>query len=71
MVSKRELEERYGLADTTVYRTLKACGLSTAKRHYTEAEIRERFEVARKLFRGGLTFSQVKEYFSMQVAKED
>lgn len=69
MVTKKELERRYHLADTTVVKTLQACGLPTAKRRYTEAEVSERFDVARKLLVGGMTYAEVREYFSMKVAE--
>lgn len=68
VISKKELQQRYGLADTTVVKTLKACGLSTAKRRYTEAEIEERFSVARHLLGGGMTYAEVEDYFSLKVA---
>lgn len=69
MVTKKQLEQRYKLADTTVSKTLKACGLSTAKRQYTEEEITEQFDVARKLLSRGMTYADVHEYFSMKVAE--
>lgn len=68
LTSKKELERRYQLADTTVYKTIQACGLSTAKRRYTESEISERFDIARKLLDHGYTYAQVRQYFSMKVA---
>jgi len=55
----------YHLADTTVYRTIKACGLATAKRWYTEAEV-ARFEQARLLFKRGHTAKQVAAFFAMK-----
>ena len=67
-VTKKDLERRSRLADTTVYKTIKACGLSTAKRRYTEAEIHERFDIARHLLDHGYTYAQVTQHFSMKVA---
>jgi hypothetical protein len=66
LVTKKDLEARFNLADTTVYRTLKACGLSTKRRTYTQEEIQNRFIPARKLFEAGFTVNQVKEYFSLK-----
>ena len=71
MVTKKELEQRYGLADTTVVKTLQACGLSTAKRQYTEEEILERFDVARKLLSGSMTYAEVQQYFLLKAAHVD
>ena len=68
LTTKKELERRYQLADTTVYKTLQACGLSTAKRRYTETEVSERFDIARHLLDHGYTYAQVRQYFSMKVA---
>lgn len=66
MVSKKELEQRFKIADTTVYRTLKACGLDTARVNYTEEEIQLLFIPARHLFQGGKTFKQVKATFALK-----
>lgn len=65
-LSKKDLERRFHLADTTVYRTLKACGLSTARRTYTEEEIATRFIPARKLFDAGMTTKEIQAYFSLK-----
>jgi hypothetical protein len=53
------------LADTTVYRTIKACGLATAKRWYTDAEV-ARFEQARMLFKLGHSAKEVAAFFAMK-----
>jgi len=66
LLTKKDLEVRFGIADTTVYRTLKACGLSTSRRTYTEEEIQTRFIPARRLFDGGHTAIQVQEYFRLK-----
>jgi DNA-binding transcriptional MerR regulator len=65
MYSKRELEVQFGIADTTVVRTLKAAGLSTSKRRYTAQEI-EQFKVARQLFNAGYSVKEVHYFFSLK-----
>ncbi|BAY08161.1 hypothetical protein [Calothrix sp. NIES-2098] len=37
--TKKDLAQKFKIADTTVYRTLKACDLSTARRKYTVEEM--------------------------------
>ncbi|BAZ00498.1 hypothetical protein NIES37_44900 [Tolypothrix tenuis PCC 7101] len=61
--TKKDLEREYKIADTTVYRTLKACGLSTARRKYTAEEITTRFKVARQMFEERYTVKDVAEHF--------
>lgn len=61
--TKKDLEREYKIADTTVYRTLKACGLSTARRKYTAEEITTRFKVARQMFAERYTVKDVAEHF--------
>lgn len=68
MVTKKDLAERYHISHNTVTDTLKACGLDTSKRSYTEEEITERFDVARKLFDAGKTSKEIEAYFSMKDA---
>lgn len=65
LYSKKDLENLYHVADTTVYRTIQACGLATAKRWYTEAEV-ARFEQARMLFKLGHTAKEVAAFFAMK-----
>lgn len=66
LYSKRELEREFRIADTTVYRTLKCCGLPTRRRRYTQQEVKERFCIARQLFKAGLTCREVKDYFGIK-----
>lgn len=66
LVTKKDLEARFKLADTTVYRTLKACGLSTSRRSYTDEEIENQFKPARWLLNAGHTVAEVKKYFSLK-----
>lgn len=49
MITKKELEERYKLSLNTVRKTLEACGLDTSLEDYTEEDIQNRFEVARRM----------------------
>jgi hypothetical protein len=70
MPTKKELEERFGISDNTVYKTLKACGLDTSKTNYSEEEIEERFVPARKMLDSKqYTFKEVEEFFAMKDAK--
>ena len=66
LYSKRDLEREWSIADTTVYRTLKCCGLPTRRRKYTQQEVKERFCVARQLFQAGLNSREVKDYFNIK-----
>lgn len=66
LFTKKDLEAIYHIADTTVVRTLKACGLDTGRRVYTEREITTRFEPARKLFKLGFTSKNIQEYFNQK-----
>ncbi|BAY08160.1 hypothetical protein [Calothrix sp. NIES-2098] len=64
--TKKDLAREYKIADTTVYRTLKACGLSTARRKYTAEEITTRFQLARQLFEARHTVEEVAQYFGLR-----
>lgn len=68
--SKKDLEKLYHLADTTVYRTLKACRLPTSRRYYTQEEIDTRFEPARLFFKLGYTTKQIQERFDQKEISE-
>jgi pentatricopeptide repeat protein len=70
-ITKKQLQERYDLSDNTVYKTLKACGLDTAKTAYTEEEIEERFVKARGILDGGGTYQEVENFFSIKEASAD
>jgi hypothetical protein len=63
--TKQDLCQIFQIADTTVYRTLKACGLSTGSRRYSAEQISYFFIPARKLFANGYSVSQVQEYFRL------
>lgn len=63
--TKKDLEQLFGVADTTVYRTIKAAGLSTAQRTYTDEEV-TLLARARELFDAGYTVRRVREYFMAQ-----
>jgi hypothetical protein len=64
--TKKDLEREFDIADTTVYRTLQACGLPTSRTKYTEQEITTRFKVARQLFAAKHTFVEVQQYFGLR-----
>ncbi len=68
--SKKDLKVMCGIARTTVLRTLTACGLSTAKTHYTQQEIREYFLPARRLYEAGYTTTEVHAYFGIKKINE-
>ena len=68
-ISKRELAEKFKVSPRTVYRTLVACGVSTAKRRYGGDEVYV-FSVARNLFRAGFTAQEVREYFSLKSVED-
>ena len=65
MPSKKDLEQQFGISDNTVYKTLKACGLDTAKENYSEEEIENYFKVARDILSSGKRYKDVEEYFGM------
>ena len=63
--SKKDLQDIYGKADTTISKTLEACGLSTSRRTYTGTEIKTRFHLARKnIDELGWNYEQVREHFN-------
>lgn len=63
--SKKDLQDIYGKADTTISKTLDACGLSTSRRTYTGNEIKTRFHLARKnIDELGWNYDQVREHFN-------
>lgn len=65
--SKSDLENLYEIADTTVYQTLKSCGLLTSRRYYSGSEILNRFHFARvKMSVDGWTYQQVANHFKPQ-----
>lgn len=59
MLTKKDLEAQFELSDNTVYKTLKACGLDTARQEYTEEEINDLFKPARRMIDEGQTLQQV------------
>lgn len=65
MPTKKDLEQRFQISDNTVYKTLKACGLDTAKEDYTEEEIDNHFKVAREMLDSGKRYKDVEEYFGL------
>ena len=66
MVTKKELEARFEISINTVRETLKACGLDTAKEDYTEEEITNYFQEARRLKQEeGLSYAAIAEAFGV------
>lgn len=65
MPSKKDLEQRWQISDNTVYKTLKACGLDTAREEYTDEEIENYFKVAREMLDAGKRYKDVEEYFGL------
>lgn len=66
MYTKTQLEQDFGISDTTVYKTLQACGLDTAKQEYSQSEIEEFFIPARKLVEARKSYKEVEEFFRMK-----
>ncbi|MBE9046704.1 helix-turn-helix domain-containing protein [Pleurocapsales cyanobacterium LEGE 10410] len=62
-ITKQELAKQYGISWRTVYRTLKTCGLNTAKQRYSKDE-ELLFKFARSLFDGGFSKLQVADYIN-------
>lgn len=62
-ITKKDLEERFGISHNTVRDTLRACGLDTGRRDYTEEEIESYFAVARKLLDEGRSYEEVAATF--------
>lgn len=66
MVTKKELEARFEISINTVRETLKACGLDTAKEDYTEEEITNYFQEARRLKQEeGLSYADIAQKFGV------
>lgn len=62
--TKKDLQGRFSISDETVTKTLKACGLDTSTRHYSDEEIELYFAPARALLENEdpkkrLTYEQV------------
>lgn len=66
MYTKKDLEEKFDISDTTVYKTLQVCGLDTKRQEYTEQEIEELFKPVRKMINAGRTYKDIKDYFQMK-----
>ena len=62
-LTKKDLEEKFGLSANTIYKTLQVCGLDTANKQYSQEEIEEYFAPARKMLDNGKTYRDVEEYF--------
>lgn len=64
MIKKKQLQEQYNLSHNTVTETLKACGLDTSKREYSDEEINTLFLPARAMLDEGKTYDDVKAALS-------
>jgi hypothetical protein len=71
MITKKDLQERFGISLNTVRKTLEACGLDTSKSEYTEEEIRDRFEVARTMLTDEQkNYAEVAAHFGASIGSE-
>lgn len=62
MITKKDLEARFGITDNTVYKTIAASGLDTGKEEYTEEEIEAYFVPARALLGAGKKYKEVETW---------
>ena len=65
MPNKKDLERLFGISDNTVYKTLKACGLDTAREDYADEEIENFFRVAREMIASGKKYKDVERHFGV------
>ena len=64
MISKKELQEKYDISLNTVRKTLEVCGLDTSRAEYTEEEINDMFDVARRmLIEEKKSYPEIAEHF--------
>ena len=70
MYTKKDLETKFKLSDTTVYKTLQLCGLNTSKQKYSSEEIDNYFAPARAMLDEGKTQKQVKDHFDLKGGQE-
>jgi hypothetical protein len=72
MPTKKELANQFNLSLNTVRKTLEACGLDTAKSEYTDDEIRDRFELARKMLSEEQKgYAEVAAHFGVTVTEDE
>ena len=71
MPTKKDLEQQFEISDNTVYKTLKACGLDTAREEYSDEEIENYFKVAREMLDAGKRYKDVEEYFGLTDAEPE
>ena len=64
--TKRELEQITGLARSTIYKKLEACGLSTSMRAYKGSELLKRFIPACGMLNGTATPKEVQQGFHLK-----
>lgn len=71
MITKKDLATQYNISLNTVRETLKSCGLDTSRSEYTEEEISDRFEVARKMLNDEQkSYAEVAAHFGVKVVSE-
>jgi hypothetical protein len=70
--TREDLQQEYNLGEEDIKETLKSCGLSLKKRHYSE-EDKERFSQARKLFEEGTahSYDDIAHYFQQVGVNSD
>ena len=71
MPNKKDLEQEFSISDNTVYKTLKSCGLNTAKEDYSDEEIEIFFRPARQMLDAGKKYDDVKERFQTSDKSDD
>lgn len=60
--TKKDLEQKFEISDNTVYNSLKACGLNTGKKKYSESE-HDRFAHCRQMYDEGKSTEEIEAYF--------
>jgi hypothetical protein len=70
--TREDLQQEYNLGEEDIKETLKSCGLSLKKRHYSE-EDKARFSQARKLFEEGTahSYDDITHYFQQIEVNSD
>lgn len=65
-ITKKDLQQQYGISLNTVRRTLLSIGVSTNFRTYSAEELKN-FDQARQLFKAGLSAQEVTEVFQSPI----
>jgi hypothetical protein len=64
--TKKQLEEKFNLAKSTLHERLRDCGLDTKKREYTDEEIDTIFSVADDMIKAGRSREDIRRHFGVQ-----